>query len=336
MPDALGVYAKKSFEEKKYNVTSFTVFCGENIVISSNINIDDRRVLMRKVKKAVIPVAGFGMRFLPFTKAVPKMMLPIIDTPVLQYIVEEAVDSGIEEVLFVVGQHSEIIRDYFSENAELNAKLENEKYKAFREKVEKVNSIAEYSFVVQDKQLGTAHAVALAKEFTAGEPFLLMFGDDLMFNAEKPVSLQLIEAYEKTGKTVIGCKKVPLADVPKYASVEYDSCDGRIYNMTKITEKPPIEKVKSNLSPLGRYVCDSDIFDYIEKIGRGANGEYQITDAFDLQAKDSRVVALEFEGKRYDTGDKFGYVQAFVEYALRDEEFGEKTLKYLKELIKND
>ena len=291
---------------------------------------------MTKVRKAVIPVAGFGMRFLPFTKAVPKMMLPIIDTPVLQYIVEEACQSGIEEVLFVVGQHSEIIRDYFSVNEMLNQKLEGDKYTELREKVKRVNSIANYYFVLQEKQLGTAHAVSLAKDFAAGEPFLLMFGDDLMYNENKPVSLQLIEAYEKTGKTVIGCKRVPFEDVPKYASVEYDGQDGRIFNMTKITEKPPIEKVKSNLSPLGRYVCDYDIFSYIDKIGRGANGEYQITDAFDLQARDSRAVAFEFEGKRYDTGDKFGYVKAFIEYSLRDKEFGEKTLNYLKDLIKND
>ncbi|MBP5307916.1 MAG: UTP--glucose-1-phosphate uridylyltransferase [Clostridia bacterium] len=290
---------------------------------------------MKKITKAVIPVAGFGTRFLPFTKSVPKMMLPVIDKPVLQIIVEEAVASGIEEILFVVGKHSGIIENYFSPDPELVSRLSSPSKAEYRSAVEKVPSLAKFSYVVQKEQKGTAHAVSLAKEFTAGEPFLLMFGDDLMYNPEKPVSLQLMEVYDKTGKTVIGSKRVPFEEVPKYASIEYDFSEGNVYNITSITEKPPIERVKSNLSPLGRYVCAPDIYDFIEKTGVGANGEYQITDAYDLQAKAGRAVACEFEGIRYDTGDKLGYLKAVVEYSARDSEHGKDFIRYLKEFLKD-
>ncbi len=286
---------------------------------------------MIKVTKAVIPVAGFGTRFLPITKAVPKMMLPIIDKPILQYIVEEAADSGITEILFIVGQHSEIIEEYFSDSPEILEKLSHPSKRSLYTEVERISSIAEFSFVVQTEQKGTAHAVALAEEFADGQPFLLMFGDDLMYNPLEPVAKQLISTYEKTGKTVIGCKRVPFEDVPKYASVEYNSYNGRIFNMTAITEKPPLELVKSNLSPLGRYVCTPDIFDYIKKLKVGANNEYQITDAYHMMSKDGKVVAYEFEGTRYDTGDKLGYLKAVVDYALKDEDLGADFLSYLKE-----
>ncbi len=284
---------------------------------------------MSKVTKAVIPVAGFGTRFLPITKAVPKMMLPILDKPILQIIAKEAADSGITDILFIVGRHAEIIEQYFSADEELYARLEGDKYTKIMGKVKEVEGIANYFFTVQDKQLGTAHAVNLAKDFIGGEPFLLMFGDDLMYNDGKPVSAQLIEAYERTGKTVLGCKSVDINDVPKYASVEYSKQDGKLYFADKITEKPPLSQVKSTLAPLGRYVCTPDVFEYISKISPGANGELQITDAFDLQARDGRAVAYEFEGARYDTGDKLGYLKAVVEYALRDEDLGEEFKEYI-------
>jgi len=284
------------------------------------------------VKKAVIPVAGFGARFLPYTKAVPKMMLTIIDKPVLQIIVEEAVQSGIQEILFIVGRHSEIIRDYFTENRELSSALKISSGGKYLSLLDEITGLARYSFIEQTEQKGTAHAVALAEQFACGEPFLLMFGDDLMYNDGETVSSQLISAFEKTGKTVLGCNRVPIEDVPKYASVEFSDSSGRIYYADKITEKPPIEQVKSNLAPLGRYVCAPEVFDYIKKIKPGANGELQITDAFDLLAREGRAVAYEFEGKRYDTGDKLGYLKAVVEYSLRDERFGAAFNDYLKQL----
>ena len=286
---------------------------------------------MKSVKKAVLPVAGFGTRFLPFTKAVSKMMLPIIDTPVLQLIVEEATESGIEEILFIVGRHGEQIQDYFTDNEELNSKLAGLKGGKYLDAVKKIAGLAKFSFVTQTEQKGTAHAIALAKDFAAGEPFLLMFGDDLMRSEGKPVSKQLIEAYEATGRTVLGCKKVPLEDVPKYASAEYDRSEGRIYYMTRSTEKPPITQVHRNLAPLGRYVCAPEIFDYIDKLTPGAGGEYQVTDAFDMLAREGKAVAYDFEGIRYDTGDKFGYLTALVDYALRNEDYSERFIEFIKD-----
>jgi UTP--glucose-1-phosphate uridylyltransferase len=284
---------------------------------------------MNKVTKAVIPVAGFGTRFLPYTKSVPKMMLPIIDKPVLQFIVEEAVNSGITDILFVVGQHSEIIEGYFRNAPDLLNRLEADKYEEIRNELNKIVNQANYTFVVQNEQKGTAHAVALAESFANGEPFLLMFGDDLMRSEALPVSAQLISAYEQTGKTVLGCKKVSLDSITMYASAEYDAVDGRLYNLTKITEKPEISLVKSTLAPLGRYVCSNDIFDYIRKIGPGKNNEYQVTDAFNLQALDGKAVAYEFEGVRYDTGDKLGYLTAFVDFAMKDPELGRDFTNFI-------
>lgn len=286
---------------------------------------------MNKITKAVIPVAGFGTRFLPITKAVPKMMLPIVDKPILQLIAEEAADSGITEILFIVGNHSEIIEDYFTRNEELLSRLTSPSKHKYYTAVDEIDGIASFSFVIQEQQLGTGHAVALSEEFVGGEPFLLMFGDDLMFNATDPVSQQLIRAYEKTGKTVLGCKKVPVKDVPKYASVEYDRADGNIYYVTKITEKPAPQAIKSDLAPLGRYVLTPDIFGYLRKLKPGIGGEYQITDAFDAMAAEGKVVACAFDGMRYDTGDKLGYLKAVVDFSLRDEEVKEEFLAYIKE-----
>lgn len=288
---------------------------------------------MTKIKKAVIPVAGFGTRFLPITKSVPKMMLPIIDKPILQLIVEEAVQSGIEEILFVVGRNADVITEYFSRDIELEQKLAKVSSESL-DKVSAVSSLARYSFVVQNEQRGTAHAVSLARDFVGNEPFLLMFGDDLMYNPQNPVSKQLIEAFYKYEKTVIGCQNVPVEDVPKYASIEYNGCDGRAYFATKIVEKPKPGEFKSTLAPLGRYVCRADIFDYIDKLSVGANGEYQITDAYDLQMAEGLAVAYDFEGVRYDTGDKFGYIKAFTDFVLADNAFAEKYIDYLNNKIK--
>jgi len=291
---------------------------------------------MNKVKKAVIPVAGFGTRFLPFTKAVPKMMLPVIDKPVLQIIAEEAAESGIEEILFIVGRHAEIIKSYFTEDEEINELVKKPSLSAFKEKVQAITGLAEYSFAIQEEQRGTAHAVALAEEFAAGEPFLLMFGDDLMYNPNCPVSKQLIQAYERVGQTVIGCKRVPFEDVPKYATVELGNTDGRLGEVVRIVEKPALKDVISNLAPLGRYVCSGDIFNYIRKTPVGKNGEYQITDTFALLSNEGKLYSYEFEGKRYDTGDKLGYLKAVVEFSMRDEEFGKVFTEYLKEITNEE
>ena len=291
---------------------------------------------MQKVRKAVIPVAGYGTRLLPYTKAVPKPMLPIINIPAVQLIAKEAAESGIEEILFVVGQKKEIIESHFAPFEELENLLQEKGKIDFLNAIKYPEKMAKVSFAVQKQQRGTADAILTAKEFVENEPFAVLFGDDLIYNPTKPVIKQLMEAYEKTGKTIIGVKTVPHEDVPKYASVEYDVQDGRLYHMTKIVEKPPIEEVKSDISPLGRYVLAPTIMGIIETLEPDPRtGEYCLTSAFEIDSNQNGVYAYEFEGTRYDLGDRLGFLKANVEYGLRDGELGDKFKEYLVELLKS-
>ena len=291
---------------------------------------------MQKVRKAVIPVAGYGTRLLPYTKAVPKPMLPIINIPAVQLIAKEAAESGIEEILFVVGQKKEIIESHFAPFEELENLLQEKGKIDFLNAIKYPEKMAKVSFAVQKQQRGTADAILTAKEFVGNEPFAVLFGDDLIYSPTKPVIKQLMEAYEKTGKTIIGVKTVPHEDVPKYASVEYDVQDGRLYHMTKIVEKPPIEEVKSDISPLGRYVLAPTIMGIIETLEPDPRtGEYCLTSAFEIDSNQNGVYAYEFEGTRYDLGDRLGFLKANVEYGLRDGELGDKFKEYLVELLKS-
>ena len=196
--------------------------------------------------------------------------------------------------------------------------------------------MANFTYVVQEVQNGTASAVQLAKDFVGDEPFAVLFGDDVMFNEKRPVIGQLADVYEKYGKTVLGCKRVSMDVISKYASVEFDKVlEDDVYNMVKVTEKPKREEAKSDLAPLGRYVCSPKIFDIIENLKPGANGEYQFTDALDIIARSEGALAYVFDGTRYDMGDRFGYLKANIEYGLRDEELKGKLREYLKELVKD-
>ena len=288
---------------------------------------------MEKVKTAVIPVAGYGTRFLPFTKAVPKPMLPILNIPAIQIIAKEAVDSGIEEIIFVVGQKKEIIENHFRPAPELERVLEKGGKEEFLKAIKLPESF-NVRFVEQVRQLGSADAVMAAKDYIKDKPFAVMFGDDVMYNETRPVIGQLIDVYEKYGKTVLGCKRVSMDVISKYASVEYDKIlENDVYNMTKVTEKPKKEEAKSDLAPLGRYVCSPGIFRIIDNLKPGANNEYQFTDALDLIARSEGALAYVFDGTRYDMGDRFGYLKANIEYGLRDAELKDKLKEYLKELI---
>lgn len=289
---------------------------------------------MLKVKKAVIPVAGFGTRFLPYTKAVPKAMLPILNKPAIQIILEEVVDSGIEEVLFVVGYKNEVILQHFNKSEILENQLLKNGKNDFYNAIKLPETMAKVSFIEQKELNGTAKAIEVAKEFVDSEPFAVLFGDDVMYNKEYPVIKQLIDVYKITNKTVIGCKNVDKKDVPKYASVEYSNCNGNVYEVTKITEKPKLEDVKSTLAPLGRYVLTPDVFEVISRLNPSVNGEYQLTDAFDVMAKYGNVCAMAFDGVRYDMGSRLGYLKANIEFGLRDEELKEDLLNYLKEIVK--
>lgn len=292
---------------------------------------------MQKVRKAVIPVAGYGTRFLPYTKAVPKPLLPVLNKPAIQMIAEEVADSGIEEILFIVGYKKDIIESHFDSAPELEKVLEEKGKFDFLTAIKKPQNMAEFTYIIQEVQNGTASAVALAEKFVNGEPFAVLFGDDVMYtDSERPVIGQLVDVYEKYGKTVLGCKRVSYDVISKYASVEYDkTLEDGVYNMVKVTEKPKKEEAKSNLAPLGRYVCSPDIFDIIRSLKPGANNEYQFTDALDEEARKNGALAYVFNGTRYDMGDRLGYLKANVEYGLRDEELGEKLKAYLKELVKD-
>ncbi len=289
-----------------------------------------------KVRKAVIPVAGYGTRFLPFTKAVPKPMLPILNKPALQVISEEVVNSGITDILFIVGYKKEILESHFDAAPELEKMLKEKGKDDFLKEVVYPEHMANFTYVVQEVQNGTASAVQLAKDFVGNEPFAVLFGDDVMFNEKRPVIGQLADVYEKYGKTVLGCKRVSMDVISKYASVEFDKVfEDDVYNMVKVTEKPKREEAKSDLAPLGRYVCSPKIFDIIENLKPGANGEYQFTDALDIIARGEGALAYVFDGTRYDMGDRFGYLKANIEYGLRDEELKGKLREYLKELVKD-
>lgn len=286
-----------------------------------------------KVRKAVIPVAGYGTRFLPYTKAVPKAMLPILNKPAIQIISEEVVKSGITDILFVVGYRSEVLEAHFAKSNRLDEVLLAGKKFALYDAVKYPETMARISFVEQKALNGTAKAVEIAENFVNNEPFAILFGDDVMYNDGAPVIGQLVESFEKTGKSVVGCKEVPLEDVPKYASVEYGEQNGNLYKVSGIIEKPPIEKVKSRISPLGRYVVTPKIFDIIKTLTPTVNNEYQLTDALDRLAKTEGLNALIFDGKRYDMGSRLGYLKANIEFGLRDEELSAELKAYLKTLI---
>ena len=291
--------------------------------------------MQKKVRKAVIPVAGYGTRFLPFTKAVPKPMLPILNKPALQVISEEVVNSGITDILFIVGYKKEILESHFDAAPELEKMLAEKGKNDFLEEVVYPEKMANFTYKIQEVQNGTASAVALARNFVGDEPFAVLFGDDVMYNEGRPVIGQLIDVYEKYGKTVLGCKRVSMDVISKYASVEYDKVlEDDVYNMVKVTEKPKKEEAKSDLAPLGRYVCSPDIFKIIDDLKPGANNEYQFTDALDEEAHKNGALAYVFKGTRYDMGDRFGYLKANIEYGLRDEELKGKLKDYLKELVK--
>lgn len=288
---------------------------------------------MKKVEIAVIPVAGYGTRFLPYTKSVPKPMLPIINRPSIEIIAKEAADSGIKEIVFVVGHRQQIIENYFSPCPELEEVLLKQGKSESIELIKYCESFAKVDFVVQSEQRGTADAILAAESFVSGRPFAVLFGDDVMYSDADPVLKQLIDCYSAREKTVIGVKKVAREDIPKYASVEYDFVNGNEYAITKITEKPPLSLVKSDLAPLGRYVCSPSVFEHMHNLQPSVNGEYQFTDALDKEARANGAIAYDFKGVRYDIGDRLGFLKANIEFGLRDDCLKEELRKYLSDLI---
>lgn len=279
--------------------------------------------------KAVIPCGGLGTRFLPITKSIPKELLPIVDVPVLSYIINESINSGVTEVLIVINPKKQIIKDYFSRDDELYEKLHKLGKADLIEQLNLFNNI-DIRFIEQKSPLGLAHAVYLAKEFVGNEPFCLLLGDDLTIS-ETPVTKQLIDAFYQTSSTIIGVQRCDNDDIVKYGVADVIDYNGKFSRIKGIIEKPPISKLPSRLACFGRYIL-KDIFRYIKNIGMANNGEYLLTDALGKQCLDSSVFAYEFEGSRYDMGDKLSSLKAAIELSLLRKDFGKELKKYIKEL----
>ena len=286
-----------------------------------------------KVTKAVIPAAGLGTRVLPATKAQPKEMLVIVDKPSLQYIVEELVESGIKDIIIVTGRNKNSIEDHFDHSYELEDTLKKNNKNTLLEKVEDISSMANICYVRQNHPKGLGHAILKAKSFVGAEPFVIALGDDIVYN-DVPVAKQLIDSYSKYGSSIVGCQEVKESDVSKYGIVKpLLSLDEKTVEMEDFIEKPSVEEAPSKLACLGRYLLTPKIFDYLEKTEPGKGGEIQLTDAIVAMMKDGeKVLAYNFEGKRYDIGNKFGLLKANIEFGLRNKETREELLEYLKNI----
>lgn len=291
---------------------------------------------MSKVRKAVIPAAGLGTRFLPFTKSIPKEMLPIVDKPTIQYIIEEIVDSGIEDILIVIGRNKDVLVNHFDCVPELEFNLEKNGKDAELQMIDDITEMANIFTIRQKEPKGLGHAVLCAKKFVGDEPFAVILGDDVVYNPDTPALKQLLDVYDEQEKTVIGVQTVPHEDTSKYGIIEKEDVGGNVYKVNNMIEKPPVDEAPSDLAVLGRYVITPDIFEILEHTGKGAGGEIQLTDALEEQAKDGNVYAVDFEGKRYDIGSKEGFLEATVEYALRRPELRDSFEAYLKDLNSED
>jgi len=283
---------------------------------------------MKKVRKAIIPAAGLGTRFLPATKAMPKEMLPIVDKPTIQYIVEEAIASGIEDIIIVTGKGKRAIEDHFDHAFELEENLIRKEKFDLLEKVRESSKV-EIHFIRQKEPLGLGHAVLCAKKFIGDEPFAVLLGDDIV-QAETPCLKQLINQYDETGASVIGVQQVPDNETNRYGIIAPLERDGRLYKVDNFVEKPALGTAPSNLAIMGRYILTPEIFTFLEKQGAGAGGEIQLTDAIEQLNQIQRVFAYDFEGKRFDVGEKIGFVKTTVEFALQHEELRDELLEYLE------
>ncbi|MBU6771195.1 UTP--glucose-1-phosphate uridylyltransferase [Staphylococcus aureus] len=286
---------------------------------------------MKKIKKAIIPAAGLGTRFLPATKAMPKEMLPILDKPTIQYIVEEAARAGIEDIIIVTGRHKRAIEDHFDSQKELEMVLKEKGESELLEKVQYSTELANIFYVRQKEQKGLGHAISSARQFIGNEPFAVLLGDDIV-ESEVPAVKQLIDVYEETGHSVIGVQEVPEADTHRYGIIDPLTKNGRQYEVKKFVEKPAQGTAPSNLAIMGRYVLTPEIFDYLKTQKEGAGNEIQLTDAIERMNNDNQVYAYDFEGERYDVGEKLGFVKTTIEYALKDDSMREELTRFIKEL----
>ncbi|ATI50067.1 UTP--glucose-1-phosphate uridylyltransferase [Bacillus anthracis] len=287
---------------------------------------------MKRVRKAIIPAAGLGTRFLPATKAMPKEMLPIVDKPTIQYIVEEAIKSGIEDIIIVTGKTKRSIEDHFDNAFELEQNLLEKKKYELLEKVQASSKMVDIHYIRQKEPKGLGHAVWCARKFIGDEPFAVLLGDDIV-QAEKPCLRQLIEEYDKTLSSVIGVQTVPEDETHRYGIIDPLEQEGRRYQVRNFVEKPAAGTAPSNLAIMGRYVLTPEIFMFLEQQHVGAGGEIQLTDAIQSLNEIQRVFAYDFEGKRYDVGEKLGFVQTTIEMALQHPELRDDMVVMMKKIL---
>ncbi|WP_415324941.1 UTP--glucose-1-phosphate uridylyltransferase GalU [Clostridium perfringens] len=290
----------------------------------------------KKIRKAIIPAAGLGTRFLPATKAQPKEMLPIVDKPTIQYIIEEAIASGIEEILIITGRSKKCIEDHFDKSVELEMELEKSGKTELLDLVRDISGMVDIHYIRQKEPRGLGHAIYCAKTFVGDEPFAILLGDDVVYNEEKPCLKQLIDCYNEYKTSVLGVQTVPENHVSKYGIVDGKHIEGSVYKVKGLVEKPSIEEAPSNVAILGRYIVTPRIFDILEKTKPGKGGEIQLTDALLELMGQEAMYAYDFEGRRYDVGDKLGFLEATVEYALRRPELRDGFVEYLNNLSEKE
>ena len=290
-------------------------------------------VISMKVKKAVIPAGGWGTRDLPATKAMPKELLPIVDKPAIQYNVEEAVKSGITDICIILSPDKDIVKKHFSTNKRLERHLKNggKKYEQKLEEVQKISRMANFTYVIQEKAMGLGHAVYLAKDFVNGESFAVLYGDDVIIG-DIPCCKQVCNAYEKYGLGTVAIKEVSDEFIVKYSSMKCKNIKDNVYSITDMKEKPGLEDKFSNFSILGRCVLPFEIFDILESIPKGQGGEYQLTDAMALLAREKGMIGIDFLGSRYDMGSKIGILEAALEVGLKHPEVKDDLEKLITKL----
>ena len=287
-----------------------------------------------KVRKAIIPAAGLGTRFLPATKAQPKEMLAIVDKPTIQYIIEEAVASGIQDIIIVTGRNKRSIEDHFDRSIELELELEKSGKQEMLDMVKKISEMANIHYIRQKEPRGLGHAILTARHFIGNEPFAVLLGDDVVI-AKQPCIGQMIDVYNEYKTSVLGVQKVAHEVVNKYGIADCKLIDDRVYKVKDLVEKPAVEEAPSDIAILGRYIITPSIFSYLETQDAGTGGEIQLTDALRRMSKDEAMYAYDFKGHRYDVGTKCGFIQANVEFALRNPEIKDEMLEYIKALNEN-
>jgi len=287
-----------------------------------------------KIKKAVIPVAGLGTRFLPATKASPKEMLPLVDKPIIQYVVEEAIASGIEDITIVTGRGKRAIEDHFDISVELESALTEKNKNDLLEQIQKISNMASFNYTRQKSPLGLGHAILCASQIIGNEPFAVFLGDDII-DSQKPCMKQMIEKFEEVNSCVVALQEVAQSETKSYGIIAPETSNGRMHKIKDMIEKPDSKDAPSRLAIIGRYILTPDIFDILKETLPGKNGEIQLTDALKTLLNSQEMYGYEFEGTRYDTGDKLGFLKATVDFALKREDLSVDFKEHLKKVVAN-